>query len=169
MKHGFMAVGCALALGACASTAQQPTTNAASAAEASKSAVAPLTKPGSPPVVQTSARNVVLPAERSVYFDYDDYSIKPAQQVLLAGHAKYLSANPNQKTKIEGHADERGSREYNLALGQKRAEAVKQALRVNGATESQLEAISYGKEKPRNTGHDEEAWAENRRADIVLP
>ena len=106
-------------------------------------------------------------AKRSVYFDYDSYSIKEEYQGIVQAHAKNLNINKSQKIVIEGNADERGSREYNLALGQKRAEAVRKALSALGVSENQVEAISYGEEKPKAQGNDEAAFAENRRADIV--
>lgn len=106
-------------------------------------------------------------ANRSVYFDFDQYDVKEAFNDMLSHHARYLSAHPGQKVLVQGNTDERGGREYNLALGQKRAAAVVQVLRTLGANEAQLEAVSLGKEKPKALGHDEAAWAENRRADIV--
>ena len=105
-------------------------------------------------------------AKRSVYFDFDSYVIKAEYQGVIEAHAKYLRDHKARKVSVEGNADERGSREYNVALGQKRAEAVKKALVQAGAAESQLEAVSFGEEKPRATGHDEAAWAENRRGDL---
>lgn len=105
--------------------------------------------------------------ERIVYFDLDSYVVKPDYQNLINQNAKYLIANPSRKVSIEGHTDERGGREYNLALGQKRADAVKKALAVSGVPESQLESISYGKEKPAALGSDESAYAKNRRAEIT--
>ncbi len=111
----------------------------------------------------------ILYKERSVYFDFNQYVVKPEFGTALSAHGKYLSTVPSLNVRIEGNSDERGGSEYNLALGQKRAEAVKKFLMVQGAKEAQLEAISYGKEKPKATGHDEAAWAQNRRADIVYP
>jgi peptidoglycan-associated lipoprotein len=105
-------------------------------------------------------------AKRSVYFDFDSFLVKPEYQSVIETHGKYLVANPTRKVVIEGNADERGSREYNLALGQKRAEAVKERLRLMGVAEVQIETVSFGEEKPRATGHDEAAWAENRRVDL---
>lgn len=105
-------------------------------------------------------------AKRSVYFDFDSFVVKPEYQGLVEAHGKYLVANPNRRVVIEGNADERGSREYNLALGQKRAEAVKSRLRLLGAAEAQIETISFGEEKPVATGSDEASWAQNRRADL---
>lgn len=106
-------------------------------------------------------------SKRSVYFDYDKYEIKEEFKSLIAAHAAYLVKNKARKILVQGNADERGGREYNLALGQKRAEAVRKALALLGVAESQVEAVSLGEEKPRATGSDEASWAENRRSDIV--
>lgn len=106
-------------------------------------------------------------AKREVYFDFDRFDVKPEFIPLIEAHGRYLAAHRERRIVIQGSADERGSREYNLALGQKRADAVKSRLTLLGATDSQIETISYGEERPRATGHDEAAWAENRRADIV--
>jgi peptidoglycan-associated lipoprotein len=105
--------------------------------------------------------------KRSVYFDYDQYTMKEEYRALVEAHGKFLAANPDRKVTIQGNTDERGGSEYNLALGQKRAEAVRRAMVLAGARDSQLEAVSFGKEKPKSTGSDEAAWAENRRADIA--
>jgi peptidoglycan-associated lipoprotein len=113
--------------------------------------------------------NSPLSRRRSVYFDYDDFSIKPEYVGVLEQHGKYLMSKPNLAIHIEGNADERGSAEYNLALGQKRAEAVLKALRLYGVKDAQMEAVSWGKERPKALEHDEAAWAENRRADLVYP
>jgi peptidoglycan-associated lipoprotein len=106
---------------------------------------------------------------RSVYFDFDATALKPEFTSLIERHGKFLLANPKVAVKIEGNADERGSAEYNLALGQKRAEAVRQSLKVYGVKDMQVEAISWGREKPKALGHDESAWAQNRRADVQYP
>jgi len=105
-------------------------------------------------------------AKRSIYFDFDSFAIKDEYRSTLEAHAKYLTANRAKKAVIQGNTDERGSREYNLALGQKRAEAVRRALLALGVSESQLEAVSLGEEKARS-GSDDAAQAENRRADLV--
>lgn len=110
-----------------------------------------------------------IAAERSVFFDYDDAAVKRDYFALIQRHGRYLAANPSLIIKVEGNTDDRGSAEYNLALGQKRAEAVLAALRLQGAQGSQMEATSWGEERPRNTSSDEAAWAANRRADIVYP
>jgi peptidoglycan-associated lipoprotein len=106
---------------------------------------------------------------RSVYFDFDMALVKPEFSSLVERHGKYLTSNPKLTIKIEGNTDERGSAEYNLALGQKRAEAVRQALKIYGVKEPQMEAVSWGREKPKAAGHDESAWAQNRRADLQYP
>jgi peptidoglycan-associated lipoprotein len=106
-------------------------------------------------------------SKRSVFFDYDSYSVKDEYKAVVEAHAKYLNSNTSKKVIIQGNTDERGSREYNLALGQKRAEAVRRALAALGVQEGQLEAVSLGEEKPKSTGADETAFADNRRADLV--
>ncbi|MBU1360917.1 MAG: peptidoglycan-associated lipoprotein Pal [Gammaproteobacteria bacterium] len=103
---------------------------------------------------------------RIIYFDYDSYTIKPEFQSLVDGHARFLKANPQRRVMIEGNTDERGGREYNLALGQKRAEAVRRALTLLGVNDAQVEAVSFGKEKPAVEGSGESVWAQNRRAEI---
>jgi peptidoglycan-associated lipoprotein len=104
---------------------------------------------------------------RIIYFDYDSYSIKPEFQTLIESHARFLKANGARKVVVEGHTDERGGREYNLALGQRRAEAVRRSLGLLGINDNQVEAVSFGKEKPAANGSDESAWSQNRRAEIA--
>ncbi|MBO9538656.1 peptidoglycan-associated lipoprotein Pal [Herbaspirillum sp.] len=106
-------------------------------------------------------------AKRSVYFDYDSYTVKDEYRSVVENHAKYLVAHKDRKVIIQGNTDDRGGAEYNLALGQKRAEAVRKALVLLGVSESQVEAVSFGKEKPKALGQDEASYAENRRADIA--
>lgn len=106
-------------------------------------------------------------AQRSFYFDYDSYALKADSAPVIEAHAKYLNANKQRKVIIQGNTDERGGREYNLALGQKRAEAVRRSLALLGVSDMQMEAVSFGKEKPKALGSDEASWAENRRADLV--
>ena len=106
-------------------------------------------------------------AKRSIYFDLDSYTVKDEFKPVLENHARFLNANKSRQIVIQGNTDERGGREYNLALGQKRAEAVRRAMSLLGVQESQMEAVSFGKEKPKALGSDEAAWAENRRADIA--
>lgn len=106
-------------------------------------------------------------AKRSIYFDLDSYSVREEFRPVVEAHARYLNANKNRKVIIQGNTDERGGSEYNLALGQKRAEAVRRSLSLLGVSDSQMEAVSLGKEKPKAMGSDEAAWAENRRTDII--
>ena len=106
-------------------------------------------------------------SKRTVLFDYDSDLIKDEYKPVVAAHARYLQQNRSAKMRIEGNADERGSREYNLALGQRRANAVRQMMQLLGIQAGQVETVSYGEEKPRCTGRDEGCWAQNRRGDIV--
>ena len=103
----------------------------------------------------------------SVYFDFDQYAIRPDQTAAITDNAKLASTFSNDYVTLQGNCDERGSREYNLALGQRRADAVKQRLLLLGIPESRIETISFGKEKPRALCHNETCWRENRRADFV--
>ena len=106
-------------------------------------------------------------SKRSIYFDFDSFVVKDEYRPLVEAHARYLQQNRTARMTIQGNTDERGSREYNIALGQKRADAVKRMMLLLGATDAQIETVSFGKEKPKNPGHDEAAWAENRRDDIL--
>ena len=113
----------------------------------------------------TDPNNIL--SKRSVYFDFDSSAVKGEYRPVVEAHAQYLKQNTARKVQIQGNTDARGSREYNLALGQRRSESVKQAMRVLGVPEAQLEAVSFGKEKPRATGTTAADYAENRRADVV--
>ncbi|RYY81247.1 MAG: peptidoglycan-associated lipoprotein Pal [Comamonadaceae bacterium] len=104
---------------------------------------------------------------RIIYFDYDSNEIKPQFQALIEQHARFLRANTARRIMVEGHTDERGGREYNLALGQRRAEAVRRSLGLLGVGDGQVEAVSFGEEKPASAGSDESAWSQNRRAEIA--
>ncbi|MDH4093337.1 MAG: peptidoglycan-associated lipoprotein Pal [Betaproteobacteria bacterium] len=104
---------------------------------------------------------------RSIYYDFDKYDIKDEYKPVIEAHARYLRENGGVKMLIQGNTDERGSREYNIALGQRRAESVKKMLLLLGAREEQVEAVSLGEEKPKETGHGEEAWTRNRRSDML--
>lgn len=103
---------------------------------------------------------------RTIYFDFDSYIVKDEFRSTINSHAQYLRANPSSRVVLEGHTDARGTSEYNLALGQKRSEAVRQALLILGVPEAQIEAVSYGKERPAVYGSDETAWAKNRRVEF---
>ena len=117
-----------------------------------------------PPIVDELTTGVL--AKRSIYFELDSYEVKGEYRTIVEAHANFLRKNPGRKVVIEGNTDERGSREYNLSLGQKRAEAVKKMLVLLGVPDAQLEAVSFGEEKPKALGKDDAAYAENRRGDL---
>ena len=104
---------------------------------------------------------------RVVYFDYDQDALRPEFQAAMACHAKYLRDRPSSRMSLEGNADERGSREYNLGLGERRGNAVSSALQANGGSGSQVTVVSYGEERPTCTASNEDCWAKNRRVEIV--
>jgi peptidoglycan-associated lipoprotein len=108
-----------------------------------------------------------LLATRVVYFEFDSSEVRGTGVEVVAAHARFLAANPATRVRLEGHTDERGSREYNIGLGERRAQAVRRALMLQGALDGQISTVSYGEERPAAAGHDEEAWAENRRVEIV--
>lgn len=105
--------------------------------------------------------------ERLVYFEFDSFDVRADATPILEANARYLRANPSRKVNLEGHTDERGGREYNLALGQKRAEAVRRALSLMGVSDGQMEPVSFGEEKPAAVGYDEGSYAQNRRVELV--
>ena len=104
---------------------------------------------------------------RIIYFEYDSSDIRPEYRQTVEAHAAYLTANPSTTLTLEGHADERGSREYNLALGERRAQSIKRQMTLLGASTNQIRTVSYGEERPSIDGHDETAWSENRRVEII--
>ena len=168
MKNALL-IGLIALLSACASnvkTTDVPVedkkgTPASSGATAPQSAVAPIKVEDLSGVNQGPA-NVA----KVIYFDFDSFVIKDEFKPVLAAHAKFIRENAAAKVSIAGHTDERGGREYNLALGQKRAEAVKKALSLLGVSEAQMEAVSFGEEKPAVAGQDEAAFSKNRRAEL---
>ena len=169
----------AMILAACSSTPVAPAVSAPAAAPVAAAPAAAPAATQAPTAAPVAVMPKAVPAyldpsnslvtSRSVYFDFDKSSIKPEGLTLLEQHGKFLAANPDVSIKVGGNADERGGAEYNLALGQKRADAVVKALKSFGVKDAQLEAVSYGKEKPKATGHDEVSYAENRRADLDYP
>ena len=140
-------------------------------------AAAPKPAPASAPTVMRVAPKPVpvnplrdpknILAKRSVYYDYDSYAVKPEFRPMVEAHAGYVRQHPGSSVVIEVNGDERGSREYNLALGQRRADGVKNLMVLLGGSERQIETVSFGEEKPMAAGHDETSWAQNRRSDIV--
>ena len=181
----FLTVVAAGALAACGTTpepAPQLVSTAAPAPAAPAPAPAPAAAPAARPstVAPTPATpSAALPAhrdptsaisrERIVYFDFDSSLLDAGDQALVDRHARYIVTQPGLNLRIEGHADERGSSEYNLALGQRRAEAVRRALGLLGVEVGRVEAVSFGEERPQVDGHDESAWSKNRRAEFVYP
>ena len=162
-----------LFLAACSSTPLN-TPTAAPVADAAPVAAAPAS-PAAPAAVPTQQiapyldPQNPLSQQRSVYFAFDKALVEPSYDAMLGMHGKFLASHPEVSIKLEGHTDEQGGAEYNLALGQKRADAVAHALKLLGVKDRQMEAISYGKEKPKALGHDEAAFKQNRRADLVYP
>jgi len=132
------------------------------AASQAKSTVTTLTP------ANNGGADMVVPGGRVVYFDYDSFAIRAEFQSVIEAHAKVIKGDKARKATIQGHTDERGGREYNLALGQKRAEAVRKALTLLGVSDGQLEAVSFGKEKPAVVGDSEAAMEKNRRAEIAV-
>ena len=148
---------------------------AAAAAAAQQKPQTQTTGPTSKPLESSSMSGDPLKdpsnilSKRSVYFELDSNVVKEEFKPVVAAHARYLQQNRGVKMTVQGNADERGSREYNLALGQRRADAVKQAMQLLGAQPDQIESVSFGEEKPKASGHDEKSWSENRRADLAYP
>jgi peptidoglycan-associated lipoprotein len=169
-----------VAVAGCSSTPDAPVAPAAPAAPVAAAKVpdaaprlAPQPVPAAPMASTTLPPHLdpksAISMERNVYFDFDDFSIKSEYTGLIERQGRYLATQPALAIKLEGHADERGSSEYNLALGQRRAETVARALKIYGVKDAQMEAISWGEERPAAEGHSETAWAKNRRAEIVYP
>ena len=152
------------------SSASQANPNSVSSSSLSGSAQEPKSAASAPPPVNAPAAEMSLSgpanAVKKIYFDYDSYIVKPQFQSVIESHAQYLKANSRAKVSLEGHTDERGSREYNLALGQKRADAVRQSLTWLGVNVSQIESVSFGEEKPEVLGSDEAAYEKNRRVEF---
>jgi peptidoglycan-associated lipoprotein len=177
MKHlSIAALAVAAVLSGCATTDTQDTNAAAPAPQARSGQASSSPSTGNAPSGQVGSRATGPAAsagaqrpdlKRSVYYEFDKFDVKPEYRALVESHAAWLKANPKAKLVIEGNADERGSREYNVALGQRRAESVTKMLVLMGARADQIEAVSWGEEKPRAAGHDDSAWSENRRADFA--
>ena len=178
MNKFFLSFGLALLLSACASgvklndvpvedksgaAVSAPATDSkANAASEAKSSVAPVS-------TVTSDNLAAGPngVAKIIYFDYDSFVVKAEFQNAIEAHAQFLKNNPRAKVSLEGHTDERGSREYNVALGDRRARSIASILMMKGVPQNQINIVSYGKEKPAVSGHDESAWSRNRRATIV--
>lgn len=172
-------VAASLLLGACSSTPVAPPETAKATAPAISTPSASSNSVANKPtvaaaVVATPLAPYLDPAnplykQRSAYFDFDQSAIRPDAVPVIELHGKFLAVHPAVSIRIEGNTDEQGGSEYNLALGQKRAQAVLKALKMYGVKDSQMEAVSFGKEKPKAAGHDEAAYTQNRRADLTYP
>jgi peptidoglycan-associated lipoprotein len=172
MRRGIVIALIALSfgLGACASKHPKPAPSAAppSASDSNaqgSGAMNPNASRGMDDEAAGPSGGVL--AKRVVYFDFDSSEIKGEGTDIVAAHAKFLAANSSTRVRLEGHTDERGSREYNIGLGERRAQAVRRALLLQGAADAQISTVSYGEERPAVPGHDEAAWAKNRRVEIV--
>ena len=170
MKRLVISVLMASLLAACASQKPKeapviekpaPVTEAPKPVEA-----APAPAPAPAVSVAVDPLTTGLLAKRSTYYPFDVYVVQDADKPIVQAHAKYLSENPNRSVRLEGNCDERGSNEYNLGLGQRRADGVKKMLELGGVKDRQIETVSYGEEKPRLTCHEESCWKENRRTDL---
>ena len=173
------AIACAMLLGACATTSedQKPAPTESATGKPSSTTTQPV-KPSTVTPVEAGKPSATSPfavlkdpnnilSKRSVYFDYDKFDVKDEYRKLVEAHAKFLRENPSAKMLIQGNADERGSREYNVGLGQRRSDSVKKLLTLLGAREDQIESVSLGEEKPVCTAATEECWAKNRRGDML--
>ena len=166
----------AAALCACASEEVKKEAPAPAPVAAARPAPAPAAKPAPAPAAPQAPRAVqaskpapvaAMPEKRSVYYDFDESVIKSEFRPIVEANAKYLTDNRAEQITVEGNCDERGSREYNIALGQRRADSVKSMLKLLGVPESRIETVSFGEEKPVAQGHDEASWWQNRRSDVV--
>ncbi len=173
IKRSFWVLALTVALAACSSGVKL---NEVPVEDKNASPNAPASAPMTTDASQSAVASVVGGSAGSagfapagvnvVYFDYDSFALKPEARAVLERNAAHLQANKQFKIQLEGHTDERGGREYNLALGQKRAETVRKALTLLGVIDAQLEAVSFGKEKPADSGSDDAAFAKNRRVEI---
>jgi len=158
-----------LVLSGCETTGEaveeQPAAEQATPAEATPAAAPETT--AQPMEEKKSPLEEGLLATRVIYFEFDSSAIADSYVPLLKAHGEYLSANSGTSITVEGHADERGTREYNIALGERRADAVRRVLLANGASPNQIKVVSYGEERPAVLGHDESAWSKNRRAELM--
>ena len=162
-------VAASLSLGACGSKPPKPgpTTGPSAVESGAQGAGATSANAAGAAEEDAAGPQAGLLATRIVYFDFDSSEIKGAGIEVVAAHAKYLAANPSARVRLEGHTDERGSREYNIGLGERRAQSVRRSLLLQGASDGQISTVSYGEERPAAPGHDEAAWAKNRRCEIV--
>ncbi len=170
MKKLIISIVMVNLLAACASEPKkEPVVEAPAAPVAKKKAEAPKMAPAAPvkAAVDPLDDPTSILAKRSVYYPFDVSVVQDEDKPVVQAHARYLSEHSNRNVRLEGNCDERGSNEYNLGLGQRRADGVKKMLELGGVNPGQLESVSYGEEKPRASGHDEASWSQNRRTDLI--
>lgn len=181
MRRVLLSVVAAIVLAGCASTDKKDEGAPVEERAPQTATAKPETKPQPPKPVEPTVKRVEsqpvvanplkdpgsILSKRSIYFDYDSSAVKEEDKPLVSSHAKFLTDNRGRKITIQGNTDERGSREYNISLGQRRADSVKKMMMLLGVTDAQIETVSFGEEKPAAAGSDEAAYAKNRRADIV--
>lgn len=165
MKNIILSAAIVSFLAACSSTPIKPVEQAVATPTASAAKPTPVAPLAATQISPLKDPNNIL-SQRSVYFDYDKYLVNEKYRALIQAHAAYLRTHPEASIMLEGNTDERGSSEYNLALGQKRAEVVRKMMALIGVADKQMESISFGKEKPKASGSNEAAWAQNRRTDV---
>jgi peptidoglycan-associated lipoprotein len=174
-KHLLSSIAAATLIAGCSTTPEEqqtpaPVTEAGKPAPAKPGAqtgpIARVDVTGKPGATDQQLKTGVL-ARRSIYYDLDQFDVKDEYRGLVEAHAKYLRENPSMRILIQGNTDERGSREYNVGLGQRRSDGVKKMLMLLGARETQIESVSLGEEKPQAEGHSEDSWSKNRRSDIL--
>jgi peptidoglycan-associated lipoprotein len=159
---------CALLLNACASTTKKGETEQGQAQAGQQEQRGAAAEQGGFKGSPFDDPNNPL-SKHTVYFDFDKSDVRPEDREIIIAHAQYLLAHPNTKVVLEGHTDERGTREYNIALGERRAKAVSQLMQLQGVAKSQIDVVSFGKERPVALGHDEASWHLNRRVEITYP
>ena len=159
----ILSIALVVLLSACANKTINP--DGGEGSQANKGAMSGENASASPTVNPLVDPTNIL-SKRSIYFEFDEYAVSDKYKSMVLSHARYLRDNSNLNIRIQGNTDERGSREYNLALGQRRADSVKKVMTLAGTQDSQIESVSYGEEKPRAAGHNEASWTENRRVDI---
>jgi peptidoglycan-associated lipoprotein len=173
----LIALVCALALAGCASkrattAAEQPPSTGIEAGATTAGAPADVATASGLETAGAEGAGVAGPqggllSRRVVYFDFDRAEVRSEDAAIVAAHAGYLSSNPGTRVRLEGHTDERGTREYNIGLAERRAQSVRRAMMLQGVAETQLATVSFGEERPAAAGEDESAWSQNRRVEIV--
>jgi peptidoglycan-associated lipoprotein len=167
-KLGWIAAIAAVVLVAgCGKPAQKPDPNASAPVDSGSTGDSVASAGSVSDDTAASGPTGEMLSRRIIYFDFDSAEIRADSQAVVSAHGKYLADNPNTRIRLEGHADERGSREYNIGLGERRAQSVRRALLLQGLSEAQLSTVSFGEERPAVAGSDEDAYSQNRRVELV--